>query len=135
MSFTQDLFSSRRNQADGNVRVGEQDRLWYDSITNTLRIGDGSTAGGIIVSGGGNITITGGNYSNANVASYLTVNPPAGLYSDANVASYLSTANINLGNLVVNDQTISGTNVNGNITISPNGGGNTMISSSVKSGN
>ena len=131
MSFTQDLFSSRRNHADGNVRIGEQDRLWYDSITNTLRIGDGSTAGGIIVSGGGNITITGGNYSNANVASYLTVNPPAGLYSNANVASYLTTANINLGNLVINDQTIAGTNVNGNITISPNGGGNIMVSSSV----
>ena len=46
--FTQDFFTSRRNRADGNTYVGQQDRLWYDSITNTIRIGDG-TAGGKIV--------------------------------------------------------------------------------------
>jgi len=67
--FTQDLFSSRRNYADGNVRLGEKDRLWYDSITNTIRIGDGVTPGGQVISAGGGQ----GNYSNANVASYLPV--------------------------------------------------------------
>ena len=52
MAFTQDLFTQRRNFEDGNVRIGEQDRIWYDSITNTLRISDGSTPGGIIISTG-----------------------------------------------------------------------------------
>lgn len=47
-NFTQDFFTSRRNIGDGNVRIGERDRLWYDPITNTIRIGDG-TAGGKIV--------------------------------------------------------------------------------------
>ena len=50
MAFTQDLFTSRRNYPDGNVRIGEIDRLWYDSLTNTIRIGDGNP-GGRIVSG------------------------------------------------------------------------------------
>jgi hypothetical protein len=55
-NFTQDLFSSRRNYSDGNTRIGDKDRLWYDSITNTIRIGDGVTPGGTIVSGAGNTT-------------------------------------------------------------------------------
>lgn len=41
MSFTQDLFTSRRNIADGNSRLGDEGRIWYDSISNSLRIGDG----------------------------------------------------------------------------------------------
>jgi hypothetical protein len=53
VAFTQDLFTSRRNYPDGNTRIGEIDRICYDSNTNTLRIGDGSTPGGIIISGGG----------------------------------------------------------------------------------
>jgi hypothetical protein len=53
MTFTQDLFSSRRNTDDGNIRIGQRDRIWYDSNTNTLRIGDGVTPGGVVISGGG----------------------------------------------------------------------------------
>lgn len=48
MGFTQDLFSSRRNFTDGNTRVGQTDRIWYDNNTNTLRIGDGNPGGKII---------------------------------------------------------------------------------------
>tara|TARA_B110000879_G_scaffold210637_1_gene301214 strand:- start:155 stop:1327 length:1173 start_codon:yes stop_codon:yes gene_type:complete len=46
MAFTQDIRSQRRNYTDGTTRIGEQDRLWYDSNTNTLRISDGVTPGG-----------------------------------------------------------------------------------------
>tara|TARA_R110000803_G_scaffold91491_2_gene158904 strand:+ start:677 stop:1102 length:426 start_codon:yes stop_codon:yes gene_type:complete len=49
MAFTQDFRSQRRNYDDGNTRIGELDRLWYDSITQTLRISDGVTPGGILV--------------------------------------------------------------------------------------
>ena len=51
--FVQEFFTSRQNYPDGNTRLGQLDRLWYDSITNTIRISDGITPGGIIVSGGG----------------------------------------------------------------------------------
>ena len=51
--FTQDFFTSRRNFADGTTRIGEEGRLWYDSTTNTVRVSDGVTPGGIIVLGGG----------------------------------------------------------------------------------
>ena len=51
--FIQDFFTSRQNYPDGNTRIGQLDRLWYDSNTNTIRISDGVTPGGIIVTGGG----------------------------------------------------------------------------------
>ena len=49
--FTQDLFARRRNASDGNTRVVSAGRLWYDSITNTMRVSDGHTPGGQIVTG------------------------------------------------------------------------------------
>lgn len=49
--FTQDLFARRRNASDGNTRVVSAGRLWYDSITNSLRVSDGHTPGGQIVTG------------------------------------------------------------------------------------
>ena len=52
MSFVQKFFTSFGKYADGETRTGELNRLWYDSATNTIRIGDG-TPGGKIVSGGG----------------------------------------------------------------------------------
>ena len=49
-NFTQDFVTSRRNYNDGDSRIGQIGRLWYDSATNTIRISDGVTPGGIIVS-------------------------------------------------------------------------------------
>ena len=49
--FTQDILTRRRNTPDGNVRIGQEGRLWYDSNTNTIRVSDGETEGGILVFG------------------------------------------------------------------------------------
>lgn len=48
--FTQDLFTSRKNKIVGNDRVGQIDRLWYDPITNSIRIGDGTPGGRLVMS-------------------------------------------------------------------------------------
>ena len=45
MSFIQNLFTSRDNNANGANYVGQQDRIWYDS-TAGFRISDGNTPGG-----------------------------------------------------------------------------------------
>jgi hypothetical protein len=60
MSFTQDLRTQRRNYDDGETRIGEKDRLWYDPNTNTMRVSDGETPGGVIIGG---FTTGGGSYS------------------------------------------------------------------------
>jgi hypothetical protein len=48
---TQDLFTSRNNGADGPTQVGQQGRVWYDSVTNVFRESDGVTPGGRIIGG------------------------------------------------------------------------------------
>ena len=50
MSFIQKFFTSYKTRADGETLIGELNRLWYDSNTNTIRISDGNP-GGKIVSG------------------------------------------------------------------------------------
>ena len=66
-------FFTSRSQAEGNLFVGQEGRLWFDSATHIIYYSDGVTPGGIPLTGGGNITITGSTYSNANVASYLPI--------------------------------------------------------------
>jgi hypothetical protein len=57
MSFTQRVFTSYQPYADGNTRIGELYRIWYDSITHTLRIQlDPTTPGGTIIAGGGAVS-------------------------------------------------------------------------------
>jgi hypothetical protein len=55
-AFTQDLRSQRRNYNDGTTRLGDLGRLWYESSDNTLRVSDGVTLGGIVISGGLGVT-------------------------------------------------------------------------------
>jgi hypothetical protein len=65
MSFIQNLFSSRDNNANTETYVGQTDRIWYNPDNNTFRVSDGSTPGGLPI-----------DYSsNANVdVNSLTVN-------------------------------------------------------------
>jgi len=100
VEFTQDFFTSRRNKADGETYVGQLDRLWYDSNTNTIRIGDGSP-GGIIVS-----SATGGGIETDPIfiaspafgiaAGDITNWDTAHGWGDHSVAGYALTADINL---------------------------------------
>ena len=56
MSFIQNLFTSRDNNANSATYVGQQDRLWWDPVTNQFYYSDGNTPGGFPVGGGGNVT-------------------------------------------------------------------------------
>lgn len=50
----QEFFTSRNNGiGNGAAYVGQDGRLWYDPGTNTIRVSDGNTPGGTIVTGGG----------------------------------------------------------------------------------
>ena len=57
MSFIQNLFTSRDNNANSSTYVGQADRLWWDPVTNRFYYSDGVTPGGFPVGGGGN-TVT-----------------------------------------------------------------------------
>jgi sRNA-binding regulator protein Hfq len=47
MSFIQNLFTSRDNNANAATFVGQQDRIWWNPDTNAFYYSDGNTAGGI----------------------------------------------------------------------------------------
>ena len=50
MSFIQNLFTSRDNNANGNSYVGQEDRIWWNPDTNAFYYSNGNTAGGVPVS-------------------------------------------------------------------------------------
>jgi hypothetical protein len=72
VSFTQDLFTQRRNYEDGNVRIGQLDRIWYDEHRNAFYIGDGATIGGKLIGGGGGAGL-GYNTKLITTASYTVI--------------------------------------------------------------
>ena len=51
--FIQKLFTTRQNYPNGDSRIGDLHRIWYDSIRNAFYISDGETPGGILIGGGG----------------------------------------------------------------------------------
>jgi hypothetical protein len=65
MSYIQNLYTSRDNNAQGNTFVGQEGRLWWNPDTNAFYYSDGNTVGGLSV-GIGDI-------ANANIDN-LTVN-------------------------------------------------------------
>ena len=100
-AFTQDFRTQLRKFSDGTTRVGEEGRLWYNNSDQTLRVSDGSTAGGVVINSGG-----GG-------GSSITIQDEG---------SSLSTAATTI-NFVGSGVTASGTGATKTITISGGGGG------------
>jgi len=56
--FTQDFRTQLRKYDDGDTRIGEEGRLWYNNEDQTLRVSDGSTSGGIVINSGGGSSLT-----------------------------------------------------------------------------
>ena len=112
MPFIQKFFTGYQGYDNGETRTGELNRLWYDSNTNTIRIGDG-TPGGKLVSGGGS-------------GSNLPADSIGYLHNDGAGNLDWSATTADLGNLVINGtdlQSISGTQTNKDIVLNPNGSG------------
>lgn len=64
--YIQRLFTSRTNNIASDEYVGDEERLWYDPVSNSLRVWTG-TPGGRAVGGSG---------GSSAVADYTTVAPP-----------------------------------------------------------
>jgi len=125
MSFIQNLFTSRDNNANAQTYVGQQGRLWWDPTTNSFYYSDGNTAGGIPIGAGGNpfnqLLNTYNDVTFANVT--VTGNLNADLGNISNIANISVIGTANLGNLTITDQTIAGTIDGRDITLSPVGAG------------
>jgi hypothetical protein len=63
MAFSQKLFTSLHNYSDPDTRIGELNRIWYDSINNVFRVQlDKTTPGGTVIGG-----------SSTNLSGYATL--------------------------------------------------------------
>jgi hypothetical protein len=129
MTYIQNLFSSRDNNADGSTYVGQTGRLWWNPDTNSLYYSDGSTPGGIAVGAGGNpfnqILNTTSSVTFANINITDTANL-TNLNVSGNI-NFATTGNIDLGNLRIYDQTIEGTVSGRDINLIPLGTANVNI--------
>jgi hypothetical protein len=123
MSFIQNFFTSRDNNANAATNVGQVGRLWYDPVTNAIYVSDGNTAGGILVSGGG-----GGNGTPALPLNSLQFNNAGAFggninltYDAANsVLALTGLANIT-GNVTATDSITAGNSVSANVIAAENG--------------
>ena len=129
MSFIQNLFTSRDNNANAETYVGQQDRIWWDPETNSFYYSDGSTPGGIPVGSGGNPfnqvlnTTSSVTFANINITGTANV-------TDLNVSgnvNFGNTGNIGLGNFVITDQTMAGTIDGRDITYTTVGGNANLV--------
>lgn len=133
----------------GNDRRQKLGTLWVDQTTNqsyqlttisngqavwTL-LGPGSSdvdtitgdSGGAISPSGGNITLAGGsNITTSGAGSTITFD----LDSTLSGITSFSTGLLDVDNIEINGNTISSTNTNGNVNITPDGTGAVVISSS-----
>ena len=100
MSFIQNLFTSRDNNANANTFVGQTGRIWWDPITNAFYYSDGNTAGGILISGGvsGNGTVGGAN-------TYVQYNNNGNFAGDPNFTFNSSTSTLSVTNIIANSIT------------------------------
>jgi hypothetical protein len=136
MSFIQNLFTSRDNNAQGNTYVGQQDRIWWNPDTNAFYYSDGNTAGGIPIGGAGSGTpggpvnsiqynLGGGSFGGTSnlVISSTGLSAVGNITAAWFIGNVSATGNVDLGNLYITDQTLGGKNLNANITLLPEGDG------------
>jgi sugar lactone lactonase YvrE len=104
MSFIQNFFTSRDNNANAETFVGQEGRLWFNPVTNQIYSSDGNTPGGIPLAGGGGNGSPGGSNSqvqfNNNGAfggiANLTIDSATGQLSTVSVSA---SGNVTGGNL------------------------------------
>lgn len=74
MSYIQNLYTSRDNNANAATYVGQQNRLWWDPVTNAFYSSNGNTPGGIAVGvNGGNISTGSFTATSGNIIGDLVV--------------------------------------------------------------
>ena len=116
MSFIQNLFTSRDNNANGNSYVGQQDRIWWNPDTNAFYYSDGNTAGGILITGASGNGLPGGP---ANTVQYNAGSSTFG--GDPNFTFDSSTSTLTITNIVANTLTGGAGGANTQVQFNTNG--------------
>jgi len=140
MSFIQNFFSSRDNNANTEAYVGQKDRLWYNPDTNTIRISDGNTPGGLPIdlaidanltintftANSGNIIgdlIVGGNISPATDTKIggVKAGPGANISNDGTLTIDTAGLPLSFGDFTANNNLLTLVNVDQNMILATKG--------------
>ena len=135
MSFIQNLFSSRDNNANGVTYVGQSGRIWWNPDTNAFYSSDGNTAGGVPISvaNTANVTlntatITGnlvvlGNISPAGNNKIGGIFPGPGVVIGNTGQLTINSANlpVSFGNFTASNNVLSIVNVDENMILTTSG--------------
>jgi hypothetical protein len=114
MSFIQQFFTSRDNNANAETFVGQEGRLWWDPLTNQIYSSDGNTPGGIPLAGGG-----GGNGTPGGINGQVQFNQAGSFGGTANLTINSATGALSAVSFVGNGApltNITGANVAGTVS-------------------
>jgi hypothetical protein len=113
MSYIQQFFTSRDNNANAETFVGQEGRLWWNPLTNQIYSSDGNTPGGIPLSGGG-----GGNGTPGGSNSQVQFNQAGNFGGSANLTFNSATGTLTAVSIAGNGAgltNITGSNVVGEV--------------------
>jgi hypothetical protein len=140
MSFIQNLFTSRDNNAQGNTFVGQEGRLWWNPDTNAFYVNTANTAGGtpVTIASGSNLTLNNftansgtintnlivtGNISPAGANKIGGIFPGPGVVIGTNGQLTIDSANlpVSFGNFFANNNILSIVNTDENMILGTDG--------------
>jgi hypothetical protein len=140
MSFIQNLFTSRDNNANAETYVGQQDRLWYSPNTNAIYVNSANVAGGTpvtlpatanlvintITANSGNITgnlIVSGNISPASNVKIggVRAGPGANISNDGLLTIDTAGLPFSFGDFTANANLLTLVNVDQNMVLATQG--------------
>jgi len=147
VSFIQNFYTSRDNNTDGNTYVGQEGRLWYNPLTNSIYVNTANTVGGTpvalatganivaniitvntITSTGGNVTVTGNLVISGDISPATDVKiggvkagPGANIANDGTLT--IDTANLPLsfGNFTASNNVLTIVNVDEDMILQTQG--------------
>jgi hypothetical protein len=103
VSFIQNLFTSRDNKANASTYVGQQDRIWWNPVTNAFYYSNGNTPGGVLITGGAS-----GNGTVGGTANSVQFNQSGNFAGDPNFTFNSSTSTLTITNIVTTNPITGG---------------------------
>ena len=103
MSFIQNLFTSRDNNANAETYVGQQDRIWWNPVVNAFYYSNGNTPGGVLITGGSS-----GNGTVGGTANSVQYNSSGNFAGDSNFTFSSANSTLSITNIVTTNPIVGG---------------------------